>query len=88
MYSESKWAIFSSNIIMLRKRHGLNLKEMADIMHIDSASLGMIESGNYPARMGTSVFYYLGQHFNIKPRDFLLRIDESLLPEIEHISSK
>jgi len=58
---------FCQNVKMLRERHGLSKKEMAEILGIGAASLTKIEQGIIPDRASVSIVIKLSQHFHIEP---------------------
>jgi len=53
------------NVITLRQRHGLSLRQMAAILHITPYMLRKLEKGEISSRMYIDFLFYLRAHFGV-----------------------
>ena len=68
---------FSENIKCIRKKAGLNQKEMARILGIGVSTLSKIEKGVLPPRLSCSVLFRLQQRFGVHPKDLFVPISNN-----------
>lgn len=64
---------FVYNIKWLRRQYGLSRKQMADILEIGIWSIGKLEKGEMPPRLGINVFFAVQKYFGISPAAQLSR---------------
>ena len=64
---------FVYNIKWLRRQYGLSRKQMADILEIGIWSMGKLEKGEMPLRLGINVFFAVQKYFDISPSAQLSR---------------
>lgn len=53
------------NVITLRQRNGLSLREMAAILHITPYMLRKLERGEISSRLYIDFLFYLRAHFGV-----------------------
>lgn len=53
------------NVITLRRRNGLSLREMAAILHITPYMLRKLERGEISSRLYIDFLFYLRAHFGV-----------------------
>ena len=53
------------NVITLRQRNGLSLREMAGILHITPYMLRKLEKGEISSRLYIDFLFYLRAHFGV-----------------------
>lgn len=53
------------NVITLRQRHGLSLRQMAEILHITPYMLRKLEQGQISSRLYVDFLFYLRAHFGV-----------------------
>lgn len=53
------------NVITLRQRHGLSLRQMAEILHITPYMLRKLEKGEISSRLYVDFLFYLRAHFGV-----------------------
>ena len=57
--------VFCKNILLLRKKHRLSKKEMAQLLGIGISTLGKIEKGELPPRLSASIVFRVYEHFHV-----------------------
>lgn len=71
MQTEKIIEIFCENVKILRKRHGLSQKEMAERLHIGTRSLALLEKGKMPPRLNAEILIWIYRNFGILPSAIL-----------------
>ncbi len=57
------------NLTTLRRRHGLSIRAMAEILHTTPYSLRMLEKGQLTAHLYVNLLFYAQDYFHISIRD-------------------
>lgn len=63
--SNDELQILCSNVMELRKKHGLSQRAMAKVMGISPQTLAVIEKGMIPPHLGVKAVFQLAAYFKI-----------------------
>ena len=68
--------IFCQNLKMLREKHSLTKKEMADILEIGTRTLDKIERGALPKAVTVKIIFQVQRHLGVPAKELFAPLNE------------